>query len=720
MRKGIASALRCVGTDSISLALLAIGVVLLATTCVATLDAWSDLALGRWMLQHGALPAADPFLFTDGGTTVANSWLARLLFAALHRVGGFPLLVVVKDALLVAAFSFAFVTARRIAKRPSPWILAILLWGACLASVRFQMRSEIFGLLCFAVVLDRLVRGWLLGRTAWEIIPLVLLWSNLHASYPLGWALVGIALAGAAFDRFLLRRPPDGPPMRALVLLLFATIAIAAVHPDGLSRLAHPFLQQTEWIFTHTVHEWMPLFSDAFGTPLLRLASVVLLAAGLVVTAAIAQARSTAPLFAVALFAWLLLTSGRHLAFFALLVAPLTAGGLVHLLSRIALRPRGRRTMTVIASSLTALLLLAIGSGAVRTSWGPVRIAGLGAEESHLPERAADFLQSLPTDGRIFNSYDIGGYLSWRLAPDRRLAIDGRNMVYGPEHYRRYLDVTRRPHHAWERFAAEQDISIVVLATTAADSRALLGLLAQHPDWAPIWVDHRAAIFLRRDEANAALIAAHEMPLSADAALAHLEEAMRHDPAALCTLGDTLFALGEHGEAKSLYEQAREADPATCPRAFSLALMAKRNGNDTRFHELLRTAGREDPRNGFIAFEQGMAAERAGDPFAALRHYRRALERGLRHPSAFNNLGRLYLERQQWSQAKPLLEEALAIDPNHAGALRNLGIYHRRVGSPAVAIRLWLRYLEREPEAPGAETIRREIAELAGGETHAH
>jgi hypothetical protein len=49
-----------------------------------------------------------------------------------------------------------------------------------------------------------------------------------------------------------------------------------------------------------------------------------------------------------------------------------------------------------------------------------------GVQEWDLPSGAADFLLAHHIRGRMLNTYDAGGYLIWRLAPDLKVFIDGR------------------------------------------------------------------------------------------------------------------------------------------------------------------------------------------------------------------------------------------------------------------------------------------------------
>ena len=71
--------------------------------------------------------------------------------------------------------------------------------------------------------------------------------------------------------------------------------------------------------------------------------------------------------------------------------------------------------------ALAALLAIGIGTGLARGSFFQLRTA-----EWKIPKGAADFLAAHHITGPMFNTYEYGGYLIWRLWPEQRTFIDGR------------------------------------------------------------------------------------------------------------------------------------------------------------------------------------------------------------------------------------------------------------------------------------------------------
>ena len=57
------------------------------------------------------------------------------------------------------------------------------------------------------------------------------------------------------------------------------------------------------------------------------------------------------------------------------------------------------------------------------------------------PEGAASFLERENIPGQVFNSYDEGGYIAWRLGPKHLDYVDGRGDPFGTELVRRSGDL---------------------------------------------------------------------------------------------------------------------------------------------------------------------------------------------------------------------------------------------------------------------------------------
>src|SRR5215813_7521888 len=76
----------------------------LAPRLLSDPDTYSHIALGRWILEHGAVPTTDPFSATLRGTHwVAFEWLSQVVFAMAHAAAGWTGVVAVTAVAMATA-----------------------------------------------------------------------------------------------------------------------------------------------------------------------------------------------------------------------------------------------------------------------------------------------------------------------------------------------------------------------------------------------------------------------------------------------------------------------------------------------------------------------------------------------------------------------------------------------------------------------------------------
>ena len=95
-----------------------------AAAPLADPDLPMHLAVGEWIVRHGAVPHVEPFAWTRAGAPYfAYSWLAEIAFYALLTHGGALALRVLNGLVFVGAFAAMFVAARAMrVSREACWL----------------------------------------------------------------------------------------------------------------------------------------------------------------------------------------------------------------------------------------------------------------------------------------------------------------------------------------------------------------------------------------------------------------------------------------------------------------------------------------------------------------------------------------------------------------------------------------------------------------------
>lgn len=465
---------------------------------VVSVDAHYHLAAGRRILDEGSIPSRGVGSATFGHAPWHdNEWGFQLLVAALADVerdgdgvwvltrSGLGTLIVLRALCLALTLVLLSAQMRRAAVEPLTRAVALVLaafltFGNLFWAIRPQILSYLgLALVAFLLEVDRGGRR----RVAWLVPAVIAAWANIHGAFVIGIALVGTEALGdsldAAFGRERWRRA------RRLWGVALACVAAACLNPHGYLQVLHPFL----YLLRPEIHrgnvEWSR--PDFLHLPLFVL-TLVLLALAL---SARGRARAADWMRCLA-FTVLLITAIRHLPLAAIVLVPVLASSLGECGRRGGwrgnLEPTGRhwagRPQRVLAAALIAAAVVGL-SGAFTRS-GARFVTLLPRIEfrpaSPMPERGVRLLARAGIDGSIFNGYRFGGFLMFRLYPQERVFMDGRNDLYGTfrdEVYNPILAARPGWRDAWRRAVDEHDVCCVMVDETDG----LAGRLAAEGGW---------------------------------------------------------------------------------------------------------------------------------------------------------------------------------------------------------------------------------------------
>ena len=126
-------------------------------------------------------------------------------------------------------------------------------------------------------------------------------------------------------------------------------------------------------------------------------------------------------------------------------------------------------------------------------------------------EAAAAFLRSNEIQGPYFNDFDIGGYL---ILNGHRVFVDGRPEAYPlgffPDVYMPMLEDDAL-WNTWDEKLRFNAIAISMQDAYPGIERFILTRV-RDGDWAPVYADDYAILFVRRTPEHAGLIARNEIP----------------------------------------------------------------------------------------------------------------------------------------------------------------------------------------------------------------
>jgi hypothetical protein len=446
------------------------------------------------------VPATDPFSHSLGGAPwTAHEWLAQLILAGAYGALGWAG-VVALTALGVAASLALLMRALERVARPTLALGATALSFYLMAS-HLTARPHALAMPILVGWAGALVQARAEARApSLYLLPLMLLWANLHGGFVLGLGLAGALALEAVLTA------EDGRARREAIIgwgrfVLGAALA-SLLTPHDIAGWWFPFKLMSFRFALDFVSEWHAPVLEPTSPLVLWLATLIVFAL---------RTDFRAPLFRVLMIGGLIamaMTRTRNAELLALLAPLLLAPSLAtlrpiplrplgaerlgevgrsaalrpspHLTS--PLRPQGRRGM-LSSGAVLALVLAATAIAAFR---------GYAHENLAIaPTPALAAAQKAGLTGPVFNDFDFGAYLIFERVP---VFVDGRIDLYGDDFMRAYAAA----------LAAEGDDLPTLLDrykiawTLLKPGENAVAALDRDPDWARVYADPDAVVHRRR------------------------------------------------------------------------------------------------------------------------------------------------------------------------------------------------------------------------------
>ena len=432
---------------------------------------------------------------------VNHHWGSEVIFHLLHKMGGFPALIILKAIVLGLAFTI-IVRHAMASKGPTlenPGLdlrrltvaIALIFFSIQMMADRLTTRPEIFGYLLFSIlfwILDKKDLSNWRNLPNWMLIPiLMIIWVNLHISFVFGLILIWL---------WTISRILKGPTLprqgRTLILPIISTL-ITLANPAGLRGALMPFSIMKDYGYT-IVENMTPFFLRAFKPQ----PEYWIYATFLVVTTIMVIASNKRPsIFSILsfyVFSIFPLIAVRHLAFFALTAVVALSRLLQGLTFASAkVRPYG----LYVAGGL----LLASLMNPVPLAYAKLPTVGLTVDRRH--EAAVKFVKDHDLQGKMWNNYDIGSFLEWSL-PEYPTFVDGRPEAFPVGFFRGAYIPMQESREKWDEMAQTYDIQWAFVALTDATPwfQKWRTMIQKNEDWKPVYIDDATAILARRDGVN--------------------------------------------------------------------------------------------------------------------------------------------------------------------------------------------------------------------------
>jgi tetratricopeptide (TPR) repeat protein len=488
-------------------------------------DSGWQLATGRYILEHHQIPSTDVLSYTIRGQRWIYPPFSQLFLYVLYSLSGFAALSWLNAAACAGTVGIAFLSEQSIAAA----LLALI--AIPRIAFRTDAHADMFTAVLFAALLVVLWRHFR-GRYAplW-LVPLILLvWVNTHLGFIAGLALlIGYVAMELSEFPFAGRRAAARARLGRAAPWLLAALPVTLLNPWGWGIYGAVYRQEHQMaIHQNLIGEWrsVPLSPALLAQGLdwrnLNSTYLWLLGAAVVAFVVALKRKKFGPAAFLLGCAYLSVRHVRFQALFAIVVivvaAPFFTGWFRQETTTKASGPKPhegarRRLVTAVTALLVAVSALLMGiwtydliSDRAYLLAGKDTLFGAGLSKSY-PENAVKFILRERLPGNIFNDYDLGGYLAFRLGPQYPDYVDGRAIPFLEVMFEQ-REVMRHPpdSEAWREEADRRGINTLIFWLARSRISVPLRQFCTSQAWKLVYLDDVAAVFVRNRPENAQVL----------------------------------------------------------------------------------------------------------------------------------------------------------------------------------------------------------------------
>lgn len=533
---------------------------------IADPDLFWQLATGRWIAQHHRIFSTDVFSYTSQGQPWIYPAGSGLFLYATYLIGGYVLLSWIGGATCVG-------TIILLLRRGSAATAAVAILAVPVIAWRTGPRAEMFTVLLFAIYLSVLWEHYQTSRARLWLLPLLMVaWVNLHPGFAAGLVLMAAFVAIDSLEMWgsVEARVAAVARLRSSLPFYLATAVATLANPWGW-RIYSELVRQNRAMALHSVWiaEWgaVPMNRVALGaifSPRSAQSTFYLLLLVAAIAALIGfWQRKPGPALLVIGAVYVGVQHSRMYALTACVVVVI-GGALLSEAAPQMFSPQLLRFAAVSFAVLLALLVFVRASDIMRNRRNVAWTFGTGFGWQ-FPERAAAFIEREKLPGEVFNTYNEGGYVVWRLGPERRDYVDGRALPFGPNIFRHEGELVHSSldSEVWQGEAERYNINTILLPLNRFEGTlSSLKSFCNSRDWRPVYLDEVSAVFVRRRPETDDLIKRLQIdcstaPLPAGTPAASVGAAFNRSANA----GSVLAALRRDSEALTATEKAHALIP---------------------------------------------------------------------------------------------------------------------------------------------------------------
>ena len=521
-------------------------------------DLGMHLLTGKIILQTHSVPTTNLFSYTYPNFPFINHhWLSEVIFFAVQSLSGFNGLLFFTIFIVCLAYLLPFTLVK-------PNIFAVLFPSSLYISILTQralVRPEIFSYLFLSSILVILYKFRKASTPLIFAVPLIeILWVNSHIYFPLGVFVSFCFLVDAIVRK---EHRTDRRKFTMLSIAVCITCLMPLLNPNGIAGALYPLRVFNNYGYNviendNIVHLWSAFLFYHKYIILYFVIVVIVLMILLVISITHITFIDVVLIAFFSIFGVFALRNIPMFVFGTLIPAMMITSNV----SRRYLKLSNK----YVKGGLVVLFIVLMVQAFVFYQGFNFGLGTIKGESS-----AVDFLESNHVHGPIFNNFDAGNYLEYRLYPNERVFVDARPEAYPLSFFTDVYTPALSDRRIFENLTNKYHFNIIFFAHADQTPQAatFIGFISNDPDWALVYLDDYIAVYVRNAVANKQLV--KQYALQKENYKTPHEIAQDFD--ALVRMAGFFSKAGWSNQEEDAYYQILAVRPDFCPALHNLIII---------------------------------------------------------------------------------------------------------------------------------------------------
>ncbi len=453
------------------------------------------------------------FSFTEPNNPFINHhWLSEVVFYGLANVIGLKGVILFKTAIILLALGLLLSS---VYSKTDLWPLALSsIIGFLVFIERTDVRPEIFSYVFLAFFLFAIFRAKYaqtldVANKKWlYALPFIqIFWTNMHIYFALGPILLLFFL----IDRFFEKRES----FKDTALVFIATSAATLLNPNFIKGALVPFNILRHYGYSIVENQNIFFLRDyeiSLQSINIFQVSLIILLISFIIAFHNGRKKITFELLTASFMSILGVEMLRNFGIYALTFIPIVAlnlSTLTFITTRRVVSPQMSRISKIGLIAFSALMVFLIFNVVSNNVYGWLESPNrFGLSLPNGAEKGVDFIKQNRVEGPVFNNFDVGSFLIWKLYPEQKVFVDGRPEAYTVDFFEKVYKPMQESPELWKKYSEKYKINYIFFdyKDITPWAQKFLSTISRNPLWPIVYLDESTVIFLKRMPENQRLI----------------------------------------------------------------------------------------------------------------------------------------------------------------------------------------------------------------------